>query len=236
MSTRPGRGILSARRVRFRSLLWFQPGASLVRTFGAIARRPRQDPMPREATIPLVLWISTAALVHMMGGGGAVEAARTISDRASVRSMVSELRMDLAPDQGTIEVITDATQLTPRSEPNPAENPSAKPLDPPVDPPKTDDKKPPEKNPVPPEPSVGRKVKPPQKPSDRSTDSGIRLPLSHVAFSKEGSIAAARQNLDEYAATEAKRRNWPATPLVKSNEVVGNCDVYLDFGPLIGTE
>jgi hypothetical protein len=122
--------------------------------------------MPREATIPLVLWISTAALVHMMGGSGAVEAARTASDRASVRSMVSELRMDLAPDQGTIEVITDATQLTPRSEPNPAENPSAKPLDPSKDPPKPDEKKPPEKKPPPPKPVVLKKIEPPPKPPE----------------------------------------------------------------------
>jgi len=121
--------------------------------------------MSREASIPLVLWISTAAVVHAMGGGGAVEAARTISDRASVRSMVTELRMDLAPGEGTIEVITDATQLTPRSEPNPAENPSAKPLDPPPDPPKPDEKKPPEKKP-PPKPVVIKKIDPPKKPPE----------------------------------------------------------------------
>lgn len=130
--------------------------------------------MSREASIPLVLWISTAALVHAMGGGGAVEAARTISDRASVRSMVSELRMDLAPDQGTIEVITDAAQLTPRSEPNPAENPSAKPLDPPKDPPKPDEKKPPEAKPPKPPPIVLKKVEPkpppPEPPKKKQPD------------------------------------------------------------------
>jgi hypothetical protein len=116
--------------------------------------------MPREAHIPLVLWISTATLVHAFGGSGAVEVARTLSDRASVRSMVNELRLDLAPDQGTIEVITDATQLTPRSEPNPAENPSAKPLEPPPDPPKPEETKPPPKKP-PPKPIV---LKPPPPP------------------------------------------------------------------------
>lgn len=126
---------------------------------------PCQRAMSREASIPLVLWISTAAMVHAMGGGGAIEAARTITDRASVRSMVTELRMDLAPAEGTIEVITDATQLTPRSEPNPAENPTAKPLDPPKDPPKADDKKPPEKKP-PPKPVVIKKVEPPKKPPE----------------------------------------------------------------------
>jgi hypothetical protein len=121
--------------------------------------------MSRDASIPLVLWISTATLVHAMGGGGAVEAARTITDRASVRSMVNELRQDLAPGEGTIEVITDATQLTPRSEPNPAENPSAKPLDPPKDPPKPEEKKEPPKKP-PPKPIVIKKVEPPKKPPE----------------------------------------------------------------------
>lgn len=74
------------------------------------------------------------------------------------------------------------------------------------------------------------------KPAIRATERCMRLPLSDVAFGKDASIAAARQKLDEYAAAEAKRRKWATTPLVKSNEVVGNCDVYLDFGPLIGTE
>jgi hypothetical protein len=64
----------------------------------------------------------------------------------------------------------------------------------------------------------------------------MRLPLSDVAFGKEASIAAARVKLDEYAAAEAKRRGWPNAPLIKSNEAVGDCSVYLDFGPLIGTE
>src|SRR5262245_58669029 len=103
------------------------------------------DPMSREVSIPLVLWISTAAMVHAMGGGGAIEAARTLSDRASVRTMVSELRLGLAEGEGTIEVITDATQLTPRGETSPAENPSAKPVDPPKDPPKPDEQKKPPK-------------------------------------------------------------------------------------------
>ncbi len=129
--------------------------------------------MSREASIPLVLWISTATLVHAMGGGGAIEAARTLSDRASVRSMVSDLRMELSPEQGTIEVITDAAQLTPRSELNPAENPSAKPLDPPKDPPKPEEppkvKKPPPPKPLvlkqtPPKPPPTTPPKPPEPP------------------------------------------------------------------------
>ena len=121
--------------------------------------------MPREAHIPLVLWISTATLVHAFGGSGAVEVARTLSDRASVRSMVDEIRMDLAPDQGTIEVITDGAQLTPRSEPNPAENPTAQPVDPPKEPPKPEETKPPKK--PPPKPVV---LKPPPPPKPKPVE------------------------------------------------------------------
>ena len=118
--------------------------------------------MSREASIPLVLWISTATLVHAAGGGSAIEAAKTLSDRASVRSMVTDLRMELAPAEGTIEVITDGVQLTPRSEPNPAKNPSAKPADPPPEPPKPDEQKSPKK-PPPPKAIV---LKPPPKPKE----------------------------------------------------------------------
>ncbi len=64
----------------------------------------------------------------------------------------------------------------------------------------------------------------------------MRLPLSDVAFGKEASIAAARVKLDEYAAAEAKRRGWAQTPLVKSAETLGGCELYLDFGPLVEKE
>lgn len=90
--------------------------------------------------------------------------------------------------------------------------------------------------PQPAPPAQAPEAKRSAKPAIRATERCMRLPLSDVAFGKEASIAAARQKLDEYAAAEAKRRKWASTPLVKSNEVVGNCDVYLDFGPLIGTE
>lgn len=125
--------------------------------------------MSREAHIPLVLWLSTATLVHVFGGSGAVEVARAISDRASVRSMVAELREDLAPDHGTIEVITDATELTPRGEPSPAENPSARPVDPPKDPPKPDESKPkkPPPKPIVLKPPPPPKVKPPEPPKPK---------------------------------------------------------------------
>lgn len=73
------------------------------------------------------------------------------------------------------------------------------------------------------------------KPAVRATERCMRLPLSDVAFGTEASIAAARVKLAEYATVVAKKRGWSSAPLVKSNETT-SCEVYLDFGPLIGTE
>jgi hypothetical protein len=63
-----------------------------------------------------------------------------------------------------------------------------------------------------------------------------RLPLSDVAFGRDAATAAAREKLATYAQREASRRGWGGTtPLTKSAETV-SCEVYLDFGPLVGTE
>ena len=60
-----------------------------------------------------------------------------------------------------------------------------------------------------------------------------RLPLSDIAFGREATIAQARMRLGEYADKEAKRRGWSA--YAKSAETA-SCEVYIDFGPLVGTE
>lgn len=60
-----------------------------------------------------------------------------------------------------------------------------------------------------------------------------RLPLSDIAFGREATIAQARMRLGEYADKEAKRRGW--STYVKSAETA-SCEVYIDFGPLVGTE
>jgi hypothetical protein len=60
-----------------------------------------------------------------------------------------------------------------------------------------------------------------------------RLPLSDIAFGREATIAQARMRLGEYADKEAKKRGWAT--YVKSAEV-SSCEVYIDFGPLVGTE
>jgi hypothetical protein len=60
-----------------------------------------------------------------------------------------------------------------------------------------------------------------------------RLPLSDIAFGRDATIAQARMRLGEYADKEAKKRGWPSYS--KAAESV-SCEVYIDFGPLVGTE
>jgi hypothetical protein len=60
-----------------------------------------------------------------------------------------------------------------------------------------------------------------------------RLPLSDIAFGREATIVQARMRLGEYADKVAQKRGWKA--YAKSAEVA-SCEVYIDFGPLVGTE
>jgi len=62
----------------------------------------------------------------------------------------------------------------------------------------------------------------------------MRLALSEVAFGTENATRDARNQLEEYAAEQVKKREWPKTAkLVKSAEKVA-CEVYLTLP--IGTE
>lgn len=62
----------------------------------------------------------------------------------------------------------------------------------------------------------------------------MKLALSEVAFGTENATRDARNQLDEYAAEQAKKREWPKNaPLAKSGEKV-SCEVYLTLP--IGTE
>jgi len=95
--------------------------------------------MSRDAHIPLAMWISVAILAHMAGGGGAVQVARSIEDRAEFRRMVHSIRDGLRPADTTFEILTDA-EPTPAPTPPPekkAENESDS--DDPADPNETPD-------------------------------------------------------------------------------------------------
>jgi hypothetical protein len=86
--------------------------------------------MLREAQIPIALWLSAAILVHLAGGGGAVEVARVVEERQDLREMVNAIREGLRPDT-TFEILTTGIEPTP--------SPEA--LKPPVNPPESDDDK-----------------------------------------------------------------------------------------------
>lgn len=77
--------------------------------------------MSREAHIPLVLWVSVALLAHLGGGGGAVQVARTIEDRAQIRWMVHALRDGLRHPDTTFEVLTELPPTPPPEPPPPPE-------------------------------------------------------------------------------------------------------------------
>lgn len=63
--------------------------------------------------------------------------------------------------------------------------------------------------------------------SDAQAKPCMRLALSEVAFGTENATRDARNQLDEYAAEQAKKREWPkGAKLAKSAEKV-SCEVYL---------
>lgn len=69
--------------------------------------------MPREAHIPLALWISAAIVAHMAGGGGAAEVAQVVEDRAELRALARQVREQLHPPDTTFEVLTEDAVPTP---------------------------------------------------------------------------------------------------------------------------
>ncbi|WP_437602723.1 hypothetical protein WMF28_14000 [Sorangium sp. So ce590] len=124
--------------------------------------------MSRDAHIPLALWICAAIVAHMAGGGGAVEVAQVIEDRAQLRRMVHAVREGLRPGDTTFEVLTDGMATTPPPAPlaPPERSPDGDPdKDAPTDPQqepepaKAEKKKPPK-----PEPPRQAKAPPPAPP------------------------------------------------------------------------
>lgn len=102
--------------------------------------------MSREPHVPLLLWISTALLVHLGTSGGAQQVADVLDERAELRSFATEVRTRLRPSE-TFEVtfVDEARPEAPTDEP-PADDPLAPPK-----PPKKD-KPPPEPHAAAPEP------------------------------------------------------------------------------------
>ncbi len=133
--------------------------------------------MARDTHIPIALWMSTAILAHLLGGGGAAEVAQTIQDRAELHGIMNAVRAELRPADVTFEILADGVPAHPterQAEPpkalaeahkdEKALLPKAEPTEPPpqVKPPKIEPPKiePPKK--LAPTPSATPATKPPE--------------------------------------------------------------------------
>jgi hypothetical protein len=127
--------------------------------------------MRREATIPLFLWVATAALAHLLWGGGADQAARLIDERLDVGRFAagvrSHVRGSLAPPiEIAFEddpVLEEAPSKPPESPPD--EEPDSEEEEQTPDEVKDEPKPKPEKKPVEePKPEPEPEAKPPEPP------------------------------------------------------------------------
>lgn len=80
--------------------------------------------MPRDAHIPLFLWIATAVLVHLVGGGGAHQAATWVEERVDLQRFVNHVRSYVKSTQEPIE-LTLGDDEPPSEPPPPEERPDA---------------------------------------------------------------------------------------------------------------
>lgn len=138
--------------------------------------------MSRDAAhIPLALWVCAAIVAHMAGGGGAVEVAQVIEDRAQLRRMVHAVREGLRPADTTFEVLTDGMAATPPPAPlaPPERSPDGEPdKDAPLDPqqkPEPTKAEPPRRKPPKAEPA--RQAKAPPKPEPPKEEAAKVVPV-----------------------------------------------------------
>jgi len=80
--------------------------------------------MPRDAQIPLFLWIATAVLVHLLGGGGATRAAAWIEERIELRRFAEGVRSYVKSGSGALEIsLVEEPLPVPSDEPPQAADP-----------------------------------------------------------------------------------------------------------------
>lgn len=77
-------------------------------------------PMARDPHIPLFLWIATAVLVHLAGGGGADQAAKVIQERMDVRRFAESVLEHVRQTNQTFEVALLNDQQAAQEEPRTA--------------------------------------------------------------------------------------------------------------------
>ncbi|HEY3233371.1 MAG TPA: TonB C-terminal domain-containing protein, partial [Polyangiaceae bacterium] len=93
--------------------------------------------MPRDSNIPLFLWVTTALLWHILGGGGAEQVAIVMEDRAHVQHFAETVRHEVslayAPFEVSIERPKPETELPKLEEPQQPSPPPATPEKPLLD-------------------------------------------------------------------------------------------------------
>src|SRR5262245_58376656 len=86
--------------------------------------------MPRDTQIPLFLWVATALLFHLIGGGGATQAADWIEERIELRRFVEGVRSYVKSGPASVEValLEDKPEAEePKPEPKDESDPTKKP-------------------------------------------------------------------------------------------------------------
>lgn len=81
--------------------------------------------MPRDAQIPLFLWVATAILAHLVFGGTAHQAALWVEDRIEMRRFVQGVRWFVRTSSDTIELSVDEEPPGRAADPEPAQEPNA---------------------------------------------------------------------------------------------------------------
>jgi hypothetical protein len=154
--------------------------------------------MLRDAHIPLFLWIATALLVHLLGGGGASQAANWIEERIELRRFAENVRSFVKTSHSTMEVALldptpppDATNDVP-----PPPEPTAEPKED-EESPQDEDK--PEPLPEPkktPEPKPQPEPEPEKKPEEeqKKADAEKVVPKQQLVLQKKISV---RQHVED---------------------------------------
>ena len=125
--------------------------------------------MLREAKIPFLMWLPAAMVVHALGGGGAVEGAKVLGERADILAFARSVRQDVRESLRISVEVIDMPPLDQAEEPDEPEDDDAEaksePVDedeqtePPKKPPPVAEVQPPKK-PLPPEPKKPEPKKP----------------------------------------------------------------------------
>lgn len=164
--------------------------------------------MAREPNIPLFLWVATAALAHILWGGGAEQVARVVEDQTSVSRFAQSVRSHVVAANRAVEVdLWDESSLDPdaptREEPlDPPEPEPAAEVDPPPTPeedekqaakqpdtPKKDEKTPP------PETQPKTEKREEQKPKEKKAETEtLDKPMKVVPIQRRVSV---RQHVED---------------------------------------